>query len=114
MVRRSCSVVLKIVGVLLGIRQKRWLTIDLPFVDAIHRTGHAQVRKAPTIFNTTEQERRTIWQKCRAGVEHAVDRIGPILSRQNGIGSMPVKERFMFFRTCFYDQFWRTHSIDLS
>src|SRR5580700_3031649 len=48
--------------------------------------------QSAAIFHTAKQQRGTIREKRCAGIEYAVDRIGPILSRQDWIAGVPLNQ----------------------
>src|SRR5687768_17528485 len=80
---------------MLGMRQKRRLVVDDPPVDSVFRSSGAEMRMPAPIFDATEEQRGAVGKPRRTRIEDTVDRIGPVRGRQNGIGFMPMKKRFV-------------------
>ena len=70
---------------MLGIGQQGGLRIDPPAVPAVGGAGRAEMGLPAAILDAAQQQRRAVGQPRRAGIEHAVDRIGPIGGGQDGI-----------------------------
>ena len=78
--------------ILLRVGHQRRFTIDLPSIDAILRARGAQMRQAAPVFNAAQEQSGSIRQQGCAGIEHAVDGVGPILARQDGIARVAQKQ----------------------
>src|SRR6266436_102174 len=68
------------------------LTIDLPSIDAVARARGAEMRQATTIFHAAQQQGRTVSEQRCSGIEHTIDRVGPIFARQDRICRMAKKQ----------------------
>ena len=75
-----------------GVGQQSGLRVNLPVIHAIGGAGHTKVGMAAPIFHAAQQQGRAVRQQGGAGVEHAIDRIGPIGGGQDGIELVTAKE----------------------
>ena len=83
----------KLFWILIWIRHQGWCWIDLPSVHTVRRTRGAEMRETAAILHPAKQQRRAILQQRCSGVKHAIDPIRPVLTGQDWIGGMPMKER---------------------
>jgi hypothetical protein len=80
-------------GVIDGIGRKRRYRVDHPARGAIRGARRAEMRVSATVFDPAEQQRRSIREQRRAGVEDRVYGVWPVRGRQNGIAPVAVEQR---------------------
>ena len=76
------------------IGHQRWRWINLPPVHTVRRTRGAEMGETATILDAAKEERCAIRKQRCPGIEHTIYPVRPVFAGQNGIGGMPMKERF--------------------
>jgi len=83
----------KLFRILVRISRQSRLRVDSPVIDTIRGPRGAQVGQASPIFNATEQQCISIGQFCYAGIEDAVNWIGPVVLRKDWIARITSEQR---------------------
>ena len=83
----------ELLWMVLRIREQRRHGIDDPAVHAIRRACRAQMRVPATILDAAEQQRCTVRESRRTGIEHGVDCVRPVACGEDRIAFVPVKQR---------------------
>src|ERR1700690_216852 len=77
----------------LGVWAQRRFRVDDPAVDAIRRSGRAQVREPRPLLDSAEQQGRAVFEERGTRVEYRVGGVRPIGRGKDGILFVSRKER---------------------
>src|SRR5581483_2552849 len=75
------------------------LAIDLPAVHAVLLARRAEMRVAAPVLDPAEKQSRAVGEQGGAGVENAVNRVGPIDAGEDRVGGVALKKLLMSSRS---------------